>query len=58
MAKKELIVFSLSENEIEIVTMIRSLMPFEKVIVNADKNGKADNYLVERSHKVVLSTED
>lgn len=48
----------LSANEVRIIETIRSLHPFERVIITGDKEGKIDNYLVERSWKIVLTTLD
>ncbi len=56
MSETELIILPLTENEIKLIAVIRSLHAFEKVIINADKEGKPDNFLVERSYKVMLST--
>jgi hypothetical protein len=56
MSEVDLIILPLTENEIKLIAVIRSLHPFEKVIINADKEGKPDNFLVERSYKVMLST--
>jgi hypothetical protein len=42
---------TLTDNEVKLIMALRSLHPYEKITVNADKNGKPDNYLVERSYK-------
>jgi len=43
----------LTENEIRLIQVLRSLHPFEKIIVSADKQGKVDSYIVERTFKEV-----
>jgi hypothetical protein len=43
----------LTDNEVKLVTVLRSLRPFEKIIISADKNGKVDNYVCERSYKEI-----
>jgi hypothetical protein len=43
----------LTDNEIKLITALRSLHPYEKIIITADKLGKPDNYLVERTWKEV-----
>lgn len=54
---KELIILPLTDNEIRLIAIIRSLYPFEKVVINADKEGKIGKYRIERSYIVELSTE-
>lgn len=44
----------LSENENDILKIIRDLEAFERVEIQADKNGKPDQYIVHRSSKVIL----
>lgn len=46
---------TISENEAYIIESLRSLKPFEQVIITADKQGKVNNYLVVRSSKVLLT---
>lgn len=46
---------TISENEAYIIESLRSLKPFEQVIITADKQGKINNYLVVRSSKVLLT---
>lgn len=43
-----------TDNEEEIIGAVRSLRPYEQVIITADKTGKPDSYLVVRSSKVLL----
>lgn len=47
--------FHISANERYILEILRSLKPFERFEVVADKQGKVNNYLVIRSSKVVLT---
>jgi hypothetical protein len=43
----------LTDNEVRLVTALRSLRPFEKIVISADKNGAVDSYVVERSFKEI-----
>lgn len=43
----------LTNNEVKLVTALRSLRPFEKIIISADKNGAVDSYVVERTYKEI-----
>lgn len=43
----------LTENEQKLIYALRSLRPFEKIIISADKNGAVDSYIVERSYKEI-----
>jgi len=43
----------LTENEQRLIVALRSLHPFEKITINADKEGRVDSYLVERSYKEI-----
>ena len=43
----------LTQNELRLIAAIRSLHPFEKVTISADKEGKIDSYIVERSYREV-----
>lgn len=45
----------ISQNEWFIIQALRSLKPFERLEIVADKQGKVNNYLVHRSSKVVLT---
>jgi len=44
----------LTTAEKEIIALLRSLMPFEKVLIEADKGGKPNTFVVSRSRKGVL----
>ena len=48
-------IYNISQNEHYILGALRSLLPFERVEIVADKQGKVNNYLVHRSSKVVLT---
>lgn len=54
---EEILILPLTNNEIKLIAIIRSLHPFEKVVINADKEGKIGKYRIERSYTVELSTE-
>ena len=43
-----------TEQEKEIIQHIRSLKPYERVEIQADKNGKANTFLLHKSLKVTL----
>lgn len=45
---------NLSESEQKLIYVIRSLKPFEKVEISADKGGKVDSYIVHRSYKEIF----
>lgn len=40
--------------EKEIVSLLRSLLPFEKVTIETDKSGKPNTFLVSKSRKGIL----
>lgn len=46
----------LSENEKQIIQILRELRPFERVEITKDQLGRYDNYLVHRSQKIALKT--
>lgn len=46
----------LTKNEILIIKELRSLPPYGKIEVSADQNGKYDTFLVHKSQKIVLQT--
>lgn len=46
---------SISENESYIIQVIRSLKPFEQVVITADKMGKVNHFLLLRSSKILLT---
>ena len=48
----------ISPNERYIIDIIRSLKPFERFEVVADKLGKVNNYLIIRSSKVLLTDKE
>lgn len=43
----------LTDNEQKLIYALRSLRPFEKITISADKNGAVDSYIVERSYKEI-----
>ena len=49
---------NISVNEMIIIEVLRTLKPFEQLIITADKQGKADNYLLVRSSKVILTDKE
>lgn len=46
----------LTDNEQRLIACLRSLHPFEKIVISADKEGRVDSYLVERSFKELWIT--
>lgn len=44
----------LTENEVRIIAILRSLHAYEKVTVTADQNGKPDYFIVDRTFREVL----
>ena len=46
---------NISSNEMIIIEALRTLKPFEQVIITADKQGKIDNYLMIKSSKIILN---
>ena len=49
---------SISSNEAYVLEMLRSLKPFEQLILTADKQGKVGQFLLIRSSKVILSDKE
>jgi hypothetical protein len=47
----------LTDNEIRLITALRTLHPFEKITISADKEGRVDNYIVDRSYREVWTKE-
>lgn len=41
----------LTDNEQKLIYALRSLHPYEKIVISADKEGKVDSYLIERTYK-------
>jgi len=50
--------YSISENEKYILEILRSLAPFERFEVVADKGGKVNNYMIIRSTKTLLTDKE
>lgn len=42
----------LTQNEKDIVDIIRELKPFETIEIRKDHNGQADSYIVHREQKI------
>ena len=47
---------NLSENEKQIIEILRGLKPFEVIEIVKDQLGRPDYYLIKRTQKIVLST--
>ena len=45
----------ISPQEEYIIKIMRDLRPYESIVINKDKQGKADTYLVQRSQKIMVS---
>lgn len=54
----QITIHTITENEAYIISALRSLKPFEQVIIMADRLGKPDHYIVVQSTKVVLTNEE
>lgn len=48
----------LTEQEKIALEIIRELRPFEVIEIHKDKLGKADAYLVKRSQKIMVTTQE
>lgn len=56
MKLEEVIKFeNISYNEMRIIEALRTLKPFEQMIITADKQGKINNYLMIKSSKIILN---
>lgn len=47
--------YNISGGEQKLIELLRTLQPFERVEITADKMGKADTFLVHRSSKLIVS---
>jgi hypothetical protein len=47
--------FNVSPSEKRIIEELRSLKPFEQVIITADKQGKPDRFLINYQRKIILT---
>lgn len=47
----------LTENEARIIGLMRSLLPYENILILADKLGQPDQYIITRSSRVHLNEE-
>ena len=48
--------FDISENEKKIVEQLRDLKPYENLSIMADAQGRPDSFLITRSSKMLLIT--
>lgn len=46
---------NLTDNEKILIDIIRSLLPFEEIIIIADKTGKPNNFLLKKSRKALIT---
>lgn len=46
----------LTNNEIEIIKLLRDARPFERIEITKDQEGRVDWYIIHRSQKVIFST--
>ena len=44
----------LSSVELQIIDILRTLLPFEKMEIMADKQGRPEVFIITRSHKIVV----
>lgn len=44
----------LTQNEIRIIEALRSLKPYEELVIVGDAKGRPDSFLLKRSTKVLL----
>lgn len=44
-----------SPGEEQVIKILKSLKPFESIIIRADRDGKPDTYFMERTSKGVIS---
>jgi len=49
---------ALSENEKQIIEILRELKPFEVVEIQKDQLGRLDYFLLKRTQKIVLGSVD
>lgn len=45
----------ITENEKQVIEIMRTLKPFERIEIQADQTGKPDYYIVHRSSKTILA---
>lgn len=45
----------LTDNEKEIIKILREAKPYEKLEIVKDSNGKPDYYIISKSQKIILS---
>lgn len=56
MNKPKIYITELTANEVKLIHALRSLHPFEKLTISADKSGQIDSYICERSYKEIWIT--
>lgn len=44
----------MTENEQEIIEIIRELKPFEEILIHKDQLGKPDYFIVKRTQKIII----
>lgn len=47
----------LSEQEKNIVDMLREARPYEQILIVKDQLGRSDHYIITRTQKVIISKE-
>lgn len=47
--------WNITPNEQEVINVIRSLEPYERVEIMADNSGRLDYYIVVRTKKMILT---
>lgn len=52
-----MVTLELSEQEKQIIEIVRTLAPFEEVRIVKDQSGRPDHFFVVRTQKVVISRE-
>lgn len=50
--------YNISENEKNILDIIREIKPFESIEIRKDNNGKLDSYIVKREQKIHFDKKD
>jgi hypothetical protein len=45
----------LTQYEKKIIEILRQALPYERIEITKDKDGKPDSYMVHRSQKIIIS---
>lgn len=45
---------TLTEHEKKIIEFLREARPYEKIVIQKDSQGRADNYIITREQKIIL----